>query len=84
MGGAGLGLWRILTVSSFVAISVVEGHHTDFMIGIGKRVPRANRPYAFHMFYKRAARRRRWRLTKDDETQQSFVAEASRDSGEEP
>jgi|GEM_PF-2847008 len=63
MGGAGLGLWRIFSAASFVAISVVNNRHTEFLVGIGKRVASATRPFAFHLFFKdhgRAARR--WRL----------------------
>lgn len=49
MGGAGLGLWRIFTVASFVAVSVVEGHHTEFLVGI-KRGGRG-KPYGVHLFW---------------------------------
>jgi hypothetical protein len=63
MGGAGLGLWRIFSAASFVAIAVVNNRHTEFLVGIGKRVPAAARPFAFHLFFKDHGRAvRRWRL----------------------
>jgi hypothetical protein len=73
MGGAGLGLWRIVSVASFVAISVVSNHHTDFLVGIGKRPPAGPRPFAFHLFFKEAAKRRYWKLQDDDPSKQSFA-----------
>jgi hypothetical protein len=67
MGGAGLGLWRIFSAASFVAISVVNNRHTEFLVGIGKRVPAAPRPFAFHLFFKdRGRAARRWRLLDAD------------------
>ena len=64
MGGAGLGLWRLFTVSTFVAISVVPNHHTEFLVGIAKRgAPGSARPYAFHLFFKEQGRAlRRWKM----------------------
>ena len=61
MGGAGLGLWRIFTAVTFVAISVVDGRHTEFLVGIGKRTS-GPRPFAFHLFFRGAAKRRFWKL----------------------
>lgn len=74
MGGAGLGLWRIVSVASFVAISVVNHHHTDFLVGIGKRAAAGPRPFAFHLFFKDAAKRRYWKLRDDDSSKQSFAS----------
>ncbi len=69
MGGAGLGLWRIFSAASFVAISVVNNHHTEFLVGIGKRVT-GPRPFAFHLFFKdQGGPVRRWKLL-DVETSQ--------------
>jgi hypothetical protein len=51
MGGAGLGLWRIFSAASFVAISVVRNRRTEVLVGIGKRVSSARRPFAFHLFF---------------------------------
>ena len=62
MGGAGLGLWRIFSVATFVAISVVKGRHTEFLVGIGKRAAGA-RPYGFHLFFRDSAKRRFWKLS---------------------
>ncbi len=64
MGGAGLGLWRLFTVSTFLAVSVVPNHHTEFLVGIAKRgAPGGARPYAFHLFFKeRGQALRRWKM----------------------
>ncbi len=69
MGGAGLGLWRIFSAASFVAISVVNHHHTEFLVGIGKRVS-GPRPFAFHLFFKEhGGPVRRWKLLDVDSSQ---------------
>lgn len=73
MGGAGLGLWRIFSVASFVAISVVQGHHTDILVGIGKRSVGGQRPYAFHLFFRESGKRRQWRLDKEGPVEHSFA-----------
>jgi hypothetical protein len=66
MGGAGLGLWRIFSAASFVAIAVVNNRHTEFLVGIAKRVAAAPRPFAFHLFFKNHGRAaRQWRLQDD-------------------
>lgn len=64
MGGAGLGLWRLFTVATFVAVSVVPNHHTEFLVGIAKRgAPGSVRPYAFHLFFKeQGGALRRWKM----------------------
>lgn len=68
MGGAGLGLWRIFSVATFVAISVVNNRHTEFLVGIGKRVG-GPRPFAFHLFFKdRGGAVRRWKLLDHEST----------------
>ncbi len=62
MGGAGLGLWRVFSAASFVAISVINNRHTEFLVGIGKRVS-GPRPFAFHLFFKdRGRQRRHWKM----------------------
>lgn len=72
MGGAGLGLWRIFSAASFVAISVVNGRYTEFLVGIGKRAPGA-RPFAFHLFFREYGRPvRRWKLLDADSTKPSI------------
>lgn len=69
MGGAGLGLWRLFTVATFVAISVVPNHHTEFLVGIAKRgAPGGARPYAFHLFFSEQGRTQgRWKMTEVNE-----------------
>lgn len=68
MGGAGLGLWRIFSAASFVAISVIDHRHTEFLVGIGKRVA-GPRPFAFHLFFREQGRPvRRWKLLDADTT----------------
>jgi len=67
MGGAGLGLWRVFSAASFVAIAVVNNRHTEFLVGIGKRISAGPRPFAFHLFFKEHGRAvRRWRLLDAD------------------
>jgi hypothetical protein len=67
MGGAGLGLWRIFSAASFVAIAVVRNRHTEVLVGIGKRVSSARRPFAFHLFFHEDTRvAPGWRLVDAD------------------
>jgi hypothetical protein len=69
MGGAGLGLWRIFSAASFVAISVVDRRYTEFLVGIGKRVASAARPFAFHLFFRGHGRAvRKWKLMDPDQS----------------
>ena len=71
MGGAGLGLWRIFSVASFVAISVVHHRYTEFLVGVGKRAP-GSRPFAFHLFFREQGRPvRRWKLLDAESTKPS-------------
>jgi len=73
MGGAGLGLWRIFSTASFVAVSVVDHRYTEFLVGIGKRAASAQRPYAFHLFFRTHGKTiRRWKLI-DPDTSTSTV-----------
>ncbi len=72
MGGAGLGLWRMFSVASFLALAVVRGRSTEFLIGIGKRAARP-RPFAFHLFFQEPSKEpRRWRLLSPDATDPSL------------
>lgn len=67
MGGAGLGLWRVFSVASFVAIAVIRNRHTEILVGIGKRVAAARRPFAFHLFFQEDTRAAPgWRLVDSD------------------
>lgn len=66
MGGAGLGLWRIVSVASFVGISVVKDHQTEVLVGIATKRTAAARPFALHLFLKEAQKRRFWRFVDED------------------
>ncbi|MEO8701561.1 MAG: hypothetical protein ABI867_16065 [Kofleriaceae bacterium] len=70
MGGAGLGLWRIFAVASFVTISVVKNHHTEFLVGIAKRAA-ATKPFAFHLYFRDGAKPRFWRTADEDSSKPS-------------
>jgi len=73
MGGAGLGLWRIFSAASFVAVSVVNNRSTEFLVGIAKRASSGPRPFSFHLFFKEHGRPvRRWKLL-DEETSKPTV-----------
>ncbi len=72
MGGAGLGLWRIFSLASFVAIAVVNHHHTEFLVGVRKKPSSGPRPFAFHLFFKENGKpARRWKLLDADSTKPS-------------
>jgi hypothetical protein len=68
MGGAGLGMWRIFTQATFVAVSVQNKRHTEILVGINKRGGGARKPFAFHLFFNETSRWRRWFLAKDNNT----------------
>ena len=65
MGGAGLGMWRIFTAATFVAVSVVKHGHTEILVGIAKRAP-GPKPFAFHLFFREAGKPRFWRVAHED------------------
>ncbi len=65
MGGAGLGMWRIFSNASFVAISVVKHSHTEVLVGVAKRAP-GPRPFAFHLFFTDGGKPRYWSQAKDE------------------
>jgi hypothetical protein len=65
MGGAGLGMWRVFSNASFVAISVVKHSHTEILVGIAKRAP-GPRPFAFHLFFAEGGKPRYWSTAKDE------------------
>ena len=65
MGGAGLGMWRIFSVATFVGISVVKDSHTEIVVGIAKKQAGSSRPFAFHLFFRDGAKRRSWLFDKD-------------------
>jgi hypothetical protein len=72
MGGAGLGMWRIFSGASFVAIVVVKNRHTEILVGVAKRAAAGPRPFAFHLFFSDGGRRRFWKLA-DDESSKPAV-----------
>lgn len=73
MGGAGLGMWRIFSAATFVAVSVVNGRHTEILVGITKRAASRPRPFSFHLFFREATKRRFWTIFKDDESAQPGI-----------
>lgn len=66
MGGAGLGLWRVFSVASFVAVSVVSNRHTEFLVGITRHKAPGLFPFAAHLFFTEATRRRFWQMWDTD------------------
>jgi len=57
--------WRLVSTASFGALSVVAHHHADFLIAIAKHDAEP-RPFAFHLAFKDGAKRRFWKLLRDD------------------
>ncbi len=66
MGGAGLGLWRILTAASFVGISITKGRDSEIIVGILNKRTAAVRPFALHMFFRETPSPRVWRFIDED------------------
>ena len=66
MGGAGLGLWRIFAAASFVALSVVNNRHTEFLVGIARRRSPGPHPFAVHLFFTEGPKRRFWQMWDTD------------------
>jgi hypothetical protein len=65
MGGAGLGLWRIVSAASFVGVAVSANRHTEILVGIVKRSA-GPRPYAIHLMFRDDRRPARgWRIADD-------------------
>ncbi len=64
--GEGVGLWRLFSNASFVAVSVVENRQTEVLVGFGKQPPPGRRPFAFHLLFKEGARRRFWHMADED------------------
>jgi hypothetical protein len=73
MGGAGLGLWRIVSVASFIGISVIEEQQTEILVGIATKRSAAARPFALHLFFKEPHKRRFWRFVDEDSTRSSSL-----------
>jgi hypothetical protein len=71
MGGAGLGLWRIFSVASFVAVAITQRRSTEFLVGINRRSTQP-RPFGIHMFFRESKKRSIiWRLFEDHSSQPS-------------
>lgn len=70
MGGAGLGMWRVFSNATFVAVSVVEHSHTEILVGIAKRVP-GPKPFGFHLYF-RPGKPRYWKLSREDSVKPSL------------
>ncbi len=66
MGGAGLGMWRVFSGATFVVISVIKDRHTEILVGVSKKAGPGPRPFAFHLYFKDAEKRRFWRVADDD------------------
>lgn len=71
MGGAGLGMWRIFSAATFVAVSVVKHSLTEILVGIARRTP-GPRPFAFHLYFRDAKKRRFWGLLRDESIRPSL------------
>jgi hypothetical protein len=67
-GGAGLGLWRVFTTASTVAITVVPGRITDILVGVatksGRMLPGL---LATHFFFAQESTTNRPQLAEDDD-----------------
>ncbi len=51
-GGAGLGLWRVFSTASTVAITVIPGRLTDILVRLGPKKARAGKQtLAVHLFF---------------------------------
>lgn len=72
MGGAGLGMWKVFSSASFVAISVVANRHTEILVGVAKRAP-GPRPFGFHLFFSDGAKPRSWTAFSDETVQQASL-----------
>ena len=66
MGGAGLGLWRIFSGATVVAISVVAGRSTEIFVAMWKRTGTGPRPSCVHLFFREGRKGSRvWKLDRD-------------------
>lgn len=74
VGRTGLGLWRVFSTASFVAVSVNNNRTTEVLVGIGNGAVARPHPFAFHLFFKEQGRPvRRWKLLDADSTQNGVV-----------
>lgn len=63
--GAGMGLGRLFSAASLVAISVVNNRSTEVLVGFSRKNVEP-RPYAFHYFFKGGAKRQFWAFSDED------------------
>jgi hypothetical protein len=63
-GGAGLGLWRVFSSASTIAVTVDPGHLTEILVGIAKKGGKATGPLSVDLYFSAADARRR-RVTED-------------------
>lgn len=71
MGGAGLGMWRVFSVASFVAIAITQDRSTEFLVGLNRRGSQS-RPFGIHLFFRKSKKRSIiWRLFEDNTSQPS-------------
>ncbi|CAN5756047.1 hypothetical protein BH11MYX2_BH11MYX2_03050 [soil metagenome] len=73
MGGAGLGLWRVVSVASFIGISVIKEQQTEILVGIATKRSAAARPFALHLFFKDPQKRGFWRFVDEDSTRNASL-----------
>jgi len=64
--GSGLGLRGVVRRASLVAISVVNNHYTEVLVGFLDGVSTSSPPFALHLFVKGSARRRLWKSANQD------------------
>jgi hypothetical protein len=64
MGGAGLGMWRMFSTATFIAISIIKGRRTEILVGMTKK-PLRPKPFAFHLFFADSDKPRVWRQLED-------------------
>jgi hypothetical protein len=64
MGGAGLGIWRIFSNATYVAVVVIKGVQTEILVGIAKRS--TPKPFAFDLFFTDGDRPRIWTASQDE------------------
>jgi hypothetical protein len=72
MGGAGLGMWRVFSAATYIAISVTKGFSTEILVGFTKRA--APRPFAIDLFFRpKAGKQYLWTLPHGETMSQGSV-----------
>lgn len=71
MGGAGLGMWKIFSTATFVAVSVIKRMQTEILVGISTK--RSNpKPFAFDLFFTDGHKPKSWTLVHDQSVNPSL------------